>query len=100
MRKLKLVPTFAPRGSGLLVDPDELGEVAYRSAVDRLERILDEAGDLDEADAAGEERVDGDLVGGVERARVCATPLAGFACEREERKSIEIGRLELERQPR
>ena len=56
--------------------------------------------DLDEADAAGEERMDGDLVGGVEGARVRAAPLTGFACEPEEREPIEIGRLELERQSR
>ena len=54
---------------------------------------------LEEADPPVEERRDGDLVRGVERARVRAAALARLAREREQRERLEVGRVELERQP-
>ena len=61
------------------------------------ERVLDERGDVEEADAALEERGDGDLVRGVERARVGAAALARLAREREQAERLEVGLEELER---
>ena len=86
-----------PTGSG--VGGDELVEVSRRSAVDTGERILDETRDLEESDPPLEECGDGDLVRGVEGARVGAASLAGLAREAEEREATRVGRLELERQP-
>ena len=74
----------APRlGVGL----DELVEVARRRAVDRGERLLDDVRDAEERQPPGEERGDGDLVGGVVGARVGAAALAGLAREREQREA-------------
>ena len=77
----------APRGRG-------------RRTVERAERVLDERRDLEEADPAVEERRHGDLVRRVERARIRAAALARLAREREERESLEVGRLELELEAR
>ena len=54
----------------------------------------------EERDPALEERGDGDLVRGVERARVRAAALARLAREREQRERLEVGLVELEREPR
>ena len=62
-----------------------------------LERLLDERGDIQEADSTLEERGDGDLVRGVERARIGAATPARLAREREQAERLEVGLEELQR---
>ena len=95
------------RGRGLRAYRSGFDELSARSPgadapVRRvgLERVLDERGDLEEADPAVEERGDGDLVRRVEGAGVGAAALAGLAGEREEREALGVRRLELERERR
>ena len=65
-------------------------------AVDAVEHVLDGRGDVEEADPALEERLDGDLVGGVVGARIGAAPHAGLARERKHPEGLEVGLVELE----
>ena len=64
-----------------------------------LERVLDDLGDAEERQPPLEERGDGDLVGGVEDARVGAAELPRPPGEREQRERLQVGCRELERQP-
>ena len=91
--------TASPRSASrraARVGLDQVGEITRGRAVDVGERLLDRLGDPEERQPPLEERGDGDLVRGVERARVGAAPLAGAAREGEQRKRLEVGRLELE----
>src|SRR5262249_26496885 len=63
------------------------------------ERRLHERRDLEEADPAFEEGGDRDLVRGVERTGERAAARSRLPGEAQERKALEIGSLELERQP-
>ena len=83
--------------AGAAVGLDQLGEVARGRAVDVVEHVLDGGRDVEEADPSLEERLDGDLVGGVVGARVGAAALAGLAGEREHAERLEVGLVELER---
>ena len=78
----------------------ELGKIAHGVPIGTIERILDERRDLDETDALVEERRNGNLVRGVERAGIGPAALPRLAGERQERKALWIGRLELERERR
>ena len=76
---------------------DEPFEVTRGCSVDALERLLHDARDLQEADAAVEEGGDGHLVRCVEGAGVRAAPLPRLAREPEEREARHVGSFELER---
>ena len=80
----------------LLVGLDELCEIPRRRAVDLVQRIVHEPRDLEKADTAVEKRRDRNLVRSVERARVRSAALTGRARQRQQRKTLEIRRLELE----
>src|SRR5262245_48417266 len=79
--------------TGFSVCLDQFLQVPGRGAVHAGEDVGDGVGDVEEPDPALEERLDGDLVGGVERARVRAAALAGLARQREERERVEVRRV-------
>jgi hypothetical protein len=68
------------------------------AAVRGGERLFDDLRDPEERQPAVEERGDGDLVGGVEDARVGPAELAGPARQREQGERLEIRGRELEGQ--
>src|SRR5438045_50065 len=74
----------------------EVVEVARGRPLHGGERLLDRLGDPEEREPAGQKRGDGDLVRGVERARVRAAGLARGAREREQRERLEVGCAELQ----
>ena len=78
----------------------ELGEIARGAAVRGGERLLDDLRDPEERQPPFEEGRDGDLVRGVEDARVGAAELAGPARQREQRERLQVRCGELERQTR
>src|SRR3954467_8406562 len=75
---------------------DELVDVSRRRAVDSGERIGHRSVDVEEADSPVEERLHRSLVRSVERARKRPAAPAGFTREREERKRVEVGLVELQ----
>ena len=98
MKRLTLLPIFPARGAVPPRLPRRARRVARRRPVDGSESVLDEPRDLREANASVQERRDRDLVRRVERAREGAAALSRLAREAEQRKALEIRRLELERE--
>ena len=92
-------PAFPPSGAAPPHRPRRARRDRGRRPARLGERVLDQRRDVEEADPSVEEGRDRDLVRGVERAGEGPAALAGLARQREEREAVEIGRLELERQP-
>src|SRR6266513_903565 len=82
------------------VGGDELLEIARGTAVRCLERLGHDFGDLEKGQPPLEECGNCNLVGGVEDTRIRPRLLAGAACERKERESLEIWSVELQRHSR
>src|SRR5947207_1909668 len=83
--------------AGAAVGLDELLQVTGRRAVDACEHLLHRGGDVEEADAAVEERLHRDFVGGVVGARIGAAPLPRLAPELEQPEGVGVRLVELER---
>ena len=80
-----------------LVRGDELLEIPCGRSIDRSQRVLDHVGDAEKRQPSLEERRDCHLVGRVERAGIGAALLSRLPRVREQRKRLQVGRLELER---
>ncbi len=76
----------------------KLGETSRGTTVGRGERLFDDLRDPEERQAPVEEGRDGDLVRGVEDARVGAAELTGLARQGEQRKRLLVGCGKLEGQ--
>ena len=78
----------------------ELLDVAGDAQVERLQERGHDLGDIGKPDSSLQERLDGDLVRGVEDARCGPAALARLARQREQRECLEVGRVELQRERR
>src|SRR5919197_3857623 len=86
------------KAAGLRVRRVQLVEIIRRRAVDGGEGLLDSLGDSEERQAAFEERGDCNLVRRVEHTGGGTALLARPARECQQRKRLEVWRLELKRQ--
>ena len=90
------LPSAARRASR--VGRDELVEIAAGAPSTRSS-TRDGVGDLEEADAAVEERGHGDLVGRVVGARERASALTCLPRQPQQREGLEVGGLEAQLEP-